>query len=228
MLFYQVIILAAVVLIICLLAYIIKIKNRLLLLVLILIFASAGAGGLCLVQYVFSSHFYVQSVDVNELQKMKFTQEQQKNLKTIFSDYNPVSDVDSFMNTAISKKYLINKNGVSSKITVTIYDFDTNKSAEQFFLLGQRFYESKNFLPSEDKLSLIKKGIPHRYTTSYIKSVYSDYKDIIYLPSKISYQSEIMVLDNNMVVFIRETANKPVSCKNEVIDDILKTLNVKA
>lgn len=224
MLFYQIIIMVTVVLVICLLAYIIKIKNRLFLMVLILIMASAGAGGLCLVQYVFSSHFYVQSVDVSQLRNMKFSQTQKKDIKQIFPDYHSVSDVDSLLNSTISKEYDINNNGTRSKITATIYSFDSNKSAEQLFTISQRFYETKNYLPADSNFSMNKKGFTHRYITSYIKSTYPDYADIIYLPSKIVYLSDVMVLDNDMVVSIRETSNRPVSEKNEVIGDIMNSL----
>jgi hypothetical protein len=36
------------------------------------------------------------------------------------------------------------------------------------------------------------------------------------------------VMDNNMVVFVLETSNKPVSCKNEVIADMISRLNASA
>jgi hypothetical protein len=228
MVFYQVLILIAVVMIICVLAYGFRIKNRMALLIVILVVASAGAGGFCLVQYIFSSHFYNQNINVSYLQKLKFSSTQQDEIEELLPDYTPLSDLDIIVDNAYRKKMTIKKDGATSVIESTIYQFDSNKAAEQFFIVSQRFYDSKNFLPAESKLSLTKKGIRHRYMTSYIKSYYPDYKDIIYLPSKIKYQSEVMVMDNNMVVFVLETSNKPVSCKNEVIADMISRLNASA
>lgn len=224
MVFYQVLILIAVVLIICVLAYVFRIKSHMALLIVILVVASAGAGGFCLVQYIFSSHFYTQNVNVNYLQKLRFTGEQQDELGDIFSDYKPVTNLDIIADDVLRKNMTVTKDGATSTIQTTIYQFDSTKSAEQFFIVSQRFYDSKNFLPAESKLSLTKKGIRHRYMTSYIKSYYPDYKDIIYFTSKVKYQSEVMVMDNNMIVFVLETSNKPVSYKNTVIADMVQRL----
>lgn len=231
MVFYQVLILIAVVLIICLLAYVVHVKNRLVMMIVILVVASVGAAAFCFVQYVFSSRFYEQKVNVNYLKDMRFAEYiesdygtvQKEDLKTLFSDYKDyksTSDFDTYMLSAIRKEYKINANGASSAINSYIFTFESRESAEQFFTISQKFYETKNYLPAESKYSLTKKGNYHRYMTSYIKSVYKDYKDIIYLPSKITYQSEVMVLDGNVVVYITETANKPVTNKDRVLAEI--------
>jgi hypothetical protein len=213
-----------VVVIICLLAYVFKIKNHLLLAALILILAFAGAGSLSLVQSVFSSHFYVQKIDVNDLKNLKISQPQKKELRGIFKDYKTVSDSESVGSNAIDKTYDIDSAGANSEVTVTIYSFDSDKSATEFFTLSQRFYENKNYLQADNQKSLNKKGLTHRYITSYIKSSYPDYRDIIYLPSKIVYQSDVIVMDNDVIFSIHERSNKVVTNKNTVIKGILSSL----
>jgi hypothetical protein len=224
MLFYQIVIMLAVVIVICLLAYVIKIRSHLLLAALILILASAGAGSLCLAQYVFSTHFYVQNVDVNSLKKINITDGQKKDLDSIFSGYKEVSETDSLYTSALDKSYDIQSGGADSKITVTIYSFDSDKTAAQYFNISQKFYENKNFLPTDNKRSLNKKNLSRRYITSYIKSSYPDYNEFMYLPSKIVYFSDVVVLDRDVIVSIHERSNRASSNKNTVIEGILKTL----
>ena len=224
MFFYQAAIMLAVILVICLLAYVIRLKSRLLLVALILVTATAGAGGLCLVQYAFSSHFYTQHVDVRTLEALTLTAAQKNNINRIFTGYKPVSDTDTIFKSAVSKNFHVSGNGAASDITVTVYSFENDKSAEQFLRLSQKFYESRNFLPSDGKCSYEVKGATHQYVTSYIKSVYPDYTDFIYLPSKIVYYSDVVVLDNDVIVSVRERANRPVTNKGTVINGILKAL----
>lgn len=224
MFFYQAVIMIAVLLIICLLAYVIKLKNRAVLAVAILLLATSGALGLAGIQGYFGTKFSTQNVNLTELKKIKLNSVQKDNLFKIFSDYENIMGTESEYKDAVSKTYHISGNGTNSVIKVNILVYNSENEADNYFKIHQKFYDNKIYLPADDKMSLKTETGGQKFITSYIKSYYKDYRDIIYLPSKITYLSETLFEDENVIITIDETAGKPVTNKNVVFEDILKHL----
>jgi hypothetical protein len=221
---YQALIMFAVLVVICLIVFVIKIKNRAVLAISILVLAVAGAGAISAVQDYFGTHFYNQSINVSYLKKLKFTSKQEADFGSIFSDYHSISQDKTHPLESIGKTYQVSGNGAQSQVDVNIITFENKTEATRYFDLRQKFYDNKTYLPSNSKQSEKAASDSHKYVTSYIKSIYKDYTDIVFLPSKIAYLSNVIVEDNNVVVLINESANKPVTNKNVVIEDLLKKL----
>jgi len=223
MFFYQALIMLVVVIIICVLAYALKLKNRAVLVVSILLLATAGAMALAGVQNYFGVNFYTQNVDSNKLKSIKFSTQQLNNFGTIFSDYDNITE-DTYYKLDYSKKYEIDGNGAHSQIKVNIVELNTKAEAVNYYQAKQKLYDNKVYLPADGTHTIKNEVNGQRFIVSYIKSYYKDYSDIIYLPSKMAYLSDVVFEDNNIVITISETANKPVTNKNAVLDDILKKL----
>lgn len=225
MFFYQAVIMLAVISAICLFAYVIKIKNRVVLAILIILLASGGAGAICLTQNIFDSHFYKQAVAASNLENLRFTEEQKNKLNTIFNDYSNVSGTEEGYKCALTKRFTVDNNGAHSVIDVGIYAYENLNEADQYFKLSQKLYENRIYLPPDNKLSVKTAADSHKYIVTYVKSFYRDYGDIMYLPGKITYLSAVTVQDENVVVTLYEQTNKPVSNKNSIISQIVKKLS---
>jgi hypothetical protein len=222
MIFYQAVIMAAVVIAIYILAFILKFKKRKVLVLCVIILITAGGMGLYAVQYAFGNHYYTQELNSATIERVHFTTNQQRDISKIFSDYKRISG--SVHSTyALGKSYRTSVNGVKSLIESNIYLFSNSRDAENYYKASQKFYDNKNYIPL-DSFNSKSKGKGRHYLISLVKSEYRDYTDIIYLPSKITYSSDLVIEDGNVIVQLNETADKPVSNKQEILDGILNRL----
>lgn len=222
MFIYQSVIMAVVVVAIYILAMLLKTKNRKLLVISIIALITAGGIGLYAVQYYFGNHYYKQDVDTSLFSEIKFTNQQKLNLHKTFNNYDQ-SITNGIASGVISKTYKITGNGASSVVNSNIYLFTNEKDADKYFEASQKFYDNKGYIPLDGLMS--KKAGDVRYLVSYIKSQYKDYTDLIYLPSKITYSSDVVIQNENVIIQITETSDKPVTNKDSVIRDIEKELN---
>lgn len=213
---------AVVVIAIYILAMLLKTKNRKMLVISIIGLITAGGIGLYAIQYHFGNHYYKQDVNTSSFSDIKFTSQQKANLHKIFSNYDQ-SSTNGKATGAISKTYHISGNGANSVINSNIYLFTNEKDADKYFEASQKFYDNKAYIPLDGVKS--KKAGNVRYLVSFIKSQYKDYTDLIYLPSKITYSSDVVIQNENVIIQITETSNKPITNKDSVIKDIEKELN---
>jgi hypothetical protein len=225
MLFYQAVIMAAVVIAIYLLAFFFKFKNRKVLVISIIGFITIGGVGLYAIQYYFGNHYYSQEIKADTIEGISLTSDQKKNARKIFSDFSEVN-VSAKSADVLGKTYKISSNGTDSTINASIYIYSNSKDADNYFQASQKFYENKSYIPL-DTLNSKRKGSGERYLISFIKSQYRDYSDLIYLPSKITYSSDVVIEYENIVILISETANRPVTNKAAVINDIKKRLQIQ-
>ena len=221
MVFYQCAIMAAVVFIIYLIASVFKVKNRTVLVISILVLIFAGGIGLYAVQNYFGAHIYTQKIDSSLIERLQFTQSEKENVRKIFSDYEVVSGNGSPV--VLSKTYAVNGKGARSSIEVNICLFGSKKGSDSYFNFIQKIHD-KNYLPPDPSHSLKTEGRNLRYITTFIKSSYDDYDDIIYVPSKISYSSDLTIEDGSMIIALSEKSNRPVTNKDTVIHQILAKL----
>lgn len=213
---------AAVVVAIYILAMLLKSKNRKLLVFSIIGLITASGIGLYAIQYYFGNHYYEQNVDTALFSDIKFTSQQKSNMLKTFSTYGE-SSATGKATGEISKTYNINGNGAHSVINSNIYLFTNEKDAEQYFAASQKFYENKSYIPLDGTKS--KKTGEVRYIVSFIKSQYKNYTDLLYLPSKITYSSDVVIQNGNVIIQLTETSNKPVTNKNSVILEIEEKLS---
>lgn len=223
MFLYQTIIMAVVIIAIYLLAVLVKFKKRKILVVLIIALFILGGAGLYAVQYYFGNHYYTQEIDTDTIETISLTADQKKNIRTIFSDYTKVNDCEQCADM-LEKIYEIDGNGAHSTIDADIYIFSNSKDADNYFSASQKFYDNEEYIPL-DALRSKKKGSGVHYLISGIKSQYKDYTDFLYLPSKITYVSDVIIEYDNIIIQLSESASKPVTNKAVVIDDIKSKLN---
>lgn len=219
---YQSLIMAAVVISIYILAMLLKTRNRKLLVFSIIGLITAGGIGLYAIQYYFGNHYYEQNVDTTLFSDIKFTSHQKSDMLKTFSNYGESSAAGSAAGE-LSKIYNVKGNGAHSVINSNIYLFTNEKDADKYFAASQKFYDNKTYIPLDGEKS--KKTGDDRYLVSFIKSQYKDYTDLIYLPSKITYSSDVVIQNGNVIIQLTETSNKPVTNKDTVILDIEKELN---
>lgn len=221
MFIYQGVIMALVAVAIYLLAFIFKMKSRKILVILMATVFIIGGAALYYVQYFFNNHYYDQHIDTAAVEKINFTDDKIANIGNILSGYEKVSGKES--SETYKRVYDIDAQGAHSKITATVYVFSNPSDAAKNFTTGKSFYDSKNYIPL-DPLKSKKSGEGTRYLITGIKSQYQDYTDLIYLPSKISYLSDVVIESNNVVITLSETANKPVTNKEQVLNEIVTKL----
>jgi hypothetical protein len=224
MLFYQALIMCAVILVIYTLAFFLKLKKRKLFVIAVIVLITAGGIALYAIQYYFGNHYYTQQIDNETIEGIGFTANQKKNVSKIFSDYKKANESDK-STYALDKIYKVNGNGAKSEIEANIYIFSNSHDADNYFKASQKFYDNKNYIPLDSDKSK-REGKGEYYLVSLIKSQYKDYADIIYLPSKITYSSDLVIEDKNVIIHVSETANKPVTNKQKVINDIKHRLNI--
>lgn len=222
MLFYQVVIMGVVIAAIYILTHFLKFSHRKLLILFIAVLITAGAGCLYYVQYYFGNHFYKQELSPSMLNGIQSPSPQKQRLQKAFSGYTPLANKGKSTDS-LGKLYRITGNGASSAIDVELRLFSNSKDAGNYFEASQKFYENKRYIPL-DVDSSKKAGDANRYLVSYIRSQYTSYTDFIYLPSKITYSSDVVIQSNTIVLQIDEVANKPVTNKAAVIEDILRRL----
>lgn len=223
MFFYQALIMGVIVSIIFILTYLIKLKNRTVLVFSIIILIGLGGIGMYAVQYYFGNHFYQQNINTSQLSNLESERFQRSTAQAVFSDYHDTSNIQPA--DTIEKVYKINANGAQSRIVSEIYFFSDKTDANNYYEFSQKFYANKNYIPL-DPIKCQNKDIGVKYLVSFIKSEYKDVNDFIYLPSKISYTSDLIIQDDNIIVTLTETSNKPVTNKNTVVKDIIHRISL--
>lgn len=221
MFIYQAVIMLAVVLIFCLLAFVFKIKNRTILALSILVLVVGGGLSLSLIQAYFGNQYYDQKINTELYKNLIMTEEQKSSLPRIFSDFKDIDTVQDQYSAALEKTYDIQDGAVNSSVKVDLYLFSDKAGADEYFKLRQTFYEYKYYMQIDGKLSKKSPGDDtFRYLTSYIGSYYKDYKELLYVPSKIYYLSESVIQSGNLIVSINEKSNKPVTEKGKILEKI--------
>lgn len=235
---YQVLIMGAVVLIVFLLLFVLRIRNRAAMVGLMVLLAVGGAAALGAIQNVFNTKLISQPVNVSLLRDMQFSDAQRADIGKLFPDYSSAavgedltggsihtsSEGISGNAVAVTRSYTITANGATSHIRAVIYSFATTGEASQYLDIRQRFYNSQNYLPADPTRTQKSDSSDHKYITTYVKSMYPDYADFLFVPSKITCYSEVEVQDKNILVDIYEESNKPVVNKTTVIEDILRRI----
>jgi hypothetical protein len=229
MFIYQSVIMLAVVTIVFVLAFIIKIKHRSILALSIFVLVVAGSLSINLIQdYFLGVHVTNQNVNVKLYSSMHLSDNQKDSLAALFSDYTNMTEDSIQYQTALEKTYNINNGNVNSSIKVYLLLFKTETLADENFKQHEMFGESvykmfaqKKFLIPEDpsKTKVLKTDNP-KYLTSFIRSNYTDYTSIMYVPKNIFYQSEIVVQDDDFILYMTEHSNKPLSEKNAILENI--------
>jgi hypothetical protein len=222
MILYQAVIMAAVVIAIYILAFILKFKRRKVLVLSVVALITAGGVGLYAVQYAFGNHYYTQELDSASIENIHLTAGQQRDIAGIFSGYKRIAG-SAHSTYALGRYYHISGNGAKSVIESSIYIFSNARDADNYFKASQKFYDNKNYIPLDSFNSKIK-GKGRHYLVSLVKSEYKDYTDLVYLPSKITYSSDLVIEDGNVIVQLDETANKPVTNKQVILDGIVNRL----
>lgn len=237
MFLYQALIMGAVVLIVFLLLFVFRMRNRAALVGLMVLLAFGGAAALGAIQNVFNTKFYSQPVNVALLRDMQFSDSQREDIGRLFPDYSSAaaeektggairttSEGIASNAVAVTRDYTVTAHGATSKIRAVVYSFATTGEAGQYLEIRQRFYNNRNYLPADSSKSQKSESSDHKYITSYIKSMYPDYADFLFVPSKITFYSEVLVQDRNILVDISEESNKPVANKTTVIENILQRI----
>lgn len=222
MLFYQVVIMGGVIAAIYVLTHFLKSAHRKLLILFIAVLITAGAACLYYIQYYFGNHFYKQELSASTLGSITLPPMQKQEFRKIFPDYTALASKGKSADV-LGRVYHVTGNGASSAIDVDVYLFSNSKDADNYFEASQKFYENRHYIPLDVDLSK-KSGDTNRYLISYIRSQYTNYTDFIYLPSRITYSSDVVVQSNDIVIQINEVANKPVTNKAPVLQDILRRL----
>lgn len=230
MFIYQSVIMFAVISIVFVLAFIIKLKNRTILALTILVLVVAGSLSINLIQdYFIGVHVYTQNVDVGLYSNMRLSEKQKNSLTTIFSGYKDITENSIQYKTALEKTYKINNGDINAIIKVNVLLFKSKAFADENFkqhqMFGENFYKmylEKKYLIFEDPKFTKKLSTDNpKYITSSIRSNYSNYSDYMYVPKNIYYQSEIVVQNNDFILYLNERSNKPISEKNQVLKDIV-------
>ncbi|HEX3025848.1 MAG TPA: hypothetical protein VHR42_01240 [Clostridia bacterium] len=221
MFLYDSVIMLAVILVITFFARVVKIKNKTALVSVILVSIFLGGIALYVVQCFFGVRFYSQKIDLNQLRQLRVTDIRKGYDQKHFNDFSKISESSGRYENAVCKTYRVKEKGVNSKIDVTVYFFKDKKEADNYFILSQKLYENKTYLPSDPLHSVKKENTYPRYIVSYVKSYYRDYGDIVYLPSKISYLSDVTYQDESMVIVMNEESNKAETGKNAVLKDLI-------
>lgn len=221
MFFYQAAIILAVIVLLGLLIFVIRLKNRGVLTAVVLLLSVAGAGAMLGVQNYFGAHIYVQNVDTSKLRRITFSSDVRKSMDTVLTGYT-CTDAEGLLN--YHKKYTEKSGGIASTVTVNIIVYPSKEEADRSFSMSQKFYDNPNFAPIDSTRSLRTEGGSHRYLTTFIKTQYSHVADLIYLPSRMSSYSYAVVQDDNIIVTLSERARRPVCTKNVVLDDLIRRL----
>lgn len=221
MFFYQAVIILTVLILLGLLVFVIRLKNRGLLTAAVLLLSVGGAGAMLGVQNYFGTHIYVQNVDTSLLRRLNFSSEERKSMDTIFSDYTR-TNTDGLEN--YRKTYTEKSGDIVSAVKVNIMVYPTKDEADRVFAISQKFYDNRNFVPIDSSRSLRTAGLSYRYLTTFVKTQYGNYTDLIYLPSRMSSYSYIIVQDGNIIVTLSEKSPKPVCTKDVVLKDLIGRL----
>ncbi|MDR3552080.1 MAG: hypothetical protein P4L75_03050 [Clostridia bacterium] len=223
MLIYQAVIMLLVIGIVFVLAFVIRMKNRSVLALIIIALVVAGSFSLSLIQSYFGVYYLAQKCDTSYYSKLRMTPAQKDRLGTILTGYKNITSTQDQYRAAYEKTYSITDGGVNSSIKVDFEIYKKASDANEYFKVRQLFYENKLFLPSYPEKTMIKKKKStdnYQYITSYIRSNYPNYNDPMYFPSKLYYVSEVIIQDNDMIIDLYERTNKPVTEKNQVLEQL--------
>jgi hypothetical protein len=189
----------------------------------------AGSLSINLIQdYFIGVHVTAQNVDVKLYSNMRLSDKQKSSLAATFSDFNNITENSIQYKTALEKTYNIKNGDVDSTIKVNLLLFENKVSADENFrqhqMFGENVYkmfsEKKFFIPEDPSMSKKFKTDNPKYITSFIRSNYTNYTEIMYVAKNIYYQSEIVVQNDDFVLYMTERSNKPVSEKNAILQDI--------
>ena len=228
MLVYQAIIMLAVVAAVFVLVFIVKLKQRTLLALIIIALVVGGSLLISMIQYYFGVRYTEQKLDTATYASLRLTQEQKENLRGLLPGWTDVTARENQCKAAYSKVYDIDGHGVRSSVRVTMQLYKSEEAAGVYFHDRQLFYESfqeNNTSIFEDKKRTRKlpvNGSTQRYITSYIRSNYPNYNEPLYLPSRMYYLSEVIIVDDDLVVDLYERTNKPVTEKSVVLAELAK------
>lgn len=206
-----------------LLAILFKAKRKKFLVIIMAGVLAVGLGGLYYVQYFFSNHYYTQEIEPSTIESIKFDDSKIKNIKNLLDDYEKKTTSDQ-KSTVYQKVYQIDNNNSSSTIQADIYVFSDISDADNYFSAEQNLYDNKNYIPL-DPLKSKRKGNGTLYLLSGIKSQYRDYTELLYLPNRIDYCSDLVIKSENVIVSLSETCDNATSNKDQVISDIASKLN---
>lgn len=226
----------AVISIVFILATLVKFKHRTTVLAIsILVLVVAGSLSINLIQdYFLGAHPTTQNVDIKLYDNLRLSDKQKSTLGTTFPDFKNITLNSIQYKTALEKTYNIKTGNVNSLIKVDLLLFKSKASADENFKQHQMFGESvykmlsekKFFMFEDSKKSDIKSNT--KYITSFIRSNYSNTSEIMYVTKNIYYQSEIVIQDDDFILYMTEHSNKPVSEKNTILKVIdARLANVK-
>lgn len=220
---YQAIIMFLVIFIVFVLAFVIKLRNRSILFVLIVALVLIGSFTLSLIQDYFGVQYYTQKIDTSYYSKLKLTQTQKSRLGSILKGFTNTTASQEQCRAAYEKNEKLQIGKLSSSIRVDVMLYKTEPDAYEYLRVRQRFYDNKVVLPSDPvKTEKSNKDADFRYITSYIRSSYENVNDLIYVPSRIYYISEVIIQDGDMIIDLSERTNKPDTAKNQVLAELAK------
>lgn len=217
---YQAVIMLAVILIILSLIFVFKLKNRTILAATIMALVVLGGVALSLIQAYFGAHFYEQQCDVGLYKNLKVSDGQKSNLIKIFSDYKNTTSGENQYQLMLQKNYQYTSGKTNSVVTASIYLFSSKAEADEYFKFSQKIFDNKYYLPYDPKKTDKNAGSNPKYITSYIKSFYQDYNELLYIPSKKYYLSDIIIENDNIMIILNEKCNKAEIFKENVLKDI--------
>lgn len=223
MFFYQAVIMLLVVGIVFVLAFVIKLKNRSILAVSIVALVLIGSFSLSLIQDYFGVQYYTQKTDISYYSKLRLTESQKSNLGGILKGYKNISSTQDHYRAAYEKTFHVQQGKLNSTIQVEVLLYRSKNEADEYFRTRQRYYYDDNVkivLPSDPSKSDKLTDPNFHYITSYIRSCYENVNDIMYVPSRIYYVSEVLIQDGDMVIDLNERTNRPSTAKNQVMSEL--------
>lgn len=237
MLVYQSLVMILVIGAVFLLFFLLREKMRLLSwrLVLCGIIVTLVVGGsllLSVIQSFFGVYFYNQNCDVTLYGKLALSAAQEKNPGAALKGYKKTTAANDGALVLYERTYAVQSGKVRSSIKVTYTLWKTSAAAEDAFRKKVTLFEDdsekyKLFMPKyPDKSKIGKKNapLPFEYVTTYTRSNYPNYNEILYVPSRLYYLSEVVIRDRNETIDLYETSNKNVTEKNRVMNEIAAML----
>lgn len=211
---YQAAIILGIILLLGILIFTVHIRRRGLLAVAAVVLSVAGAGAMFAVQNVFGAHIYQQNIDLALVRRLAYAPGHLSDAGSVLAGYqkNEKEGLVSY-----SKTYRIRSGRVTSSIRATVSLYPTREEADRYFTMSQKVFENKKYVPVDTAQSQREDNdASQRYLVTYIKTEYSDENDLIYLPSKMSNYSYIIVQNGSTILTMSETARGRVCVKNTV------------
>lgn len=222
MFLYQAAIIMGIILLLGILVFIVRLKRRGLLAAVAVVLAVAGAGAMFAVQNVFGAHIYEQRVDAELLRRLANAPDQMRSVGDVLIDYEKTEKEGL---VSYSKVYNEKTGGVSSRVSVTVSVYPSKAEASRYFSMSQKVYENKDFVPVDSSHSQKEENeAGQRYLVTFIKTEYPDQNDLLYLPSKMSSFSYVIVQDGQTIITMSERARGAVCTKNAVLSELVRRL----